>query len=203
MVTAALSPAVGSTSPLLWYSSRATGTVALVLLTGSVVLGLLTSARAGSERVPRFAVASVHRAVSLLSISFVALHVVTAAADTFVPVGWAAVVVPFVSGYSPAWVGVGAVAFDVMVAVTATSLLRHRMPARAWRAVHWLSYLCYPVALAHSIGVGTDLRFTWMDLLTAACLLAIVVSFGWRLWATPHRGGAATALPAGARGGGR
>ncbi len=188
---------LGSTSPLLWYSSRATGTVALVLFTGSVLLGLLTSARAGSARLPRFAVAEAHGAVSLLALAFTAAHVLTAVADTFVPVGWWSSVVPFVSGYSPLYVGLGAVSFDVLLAVSATSLLRQRMSAGAWRGVHWLSYLCFPVAVAHTVGVGTDLRFSWMDVVTGVCLAATLGALAWRLRARPRRGGALTAAPAG------
>jgi sulfoxide reductase heme-binding subunit YedZ len=193
--TALATTTLASTSPYLWYSSRATGTVALVLLTGSVVLGLLTSARAGSGTVPRFAVAHAHRAVSLLASCFLAAHIVTAVADTFVPVGWWAAVVPFVSGYSPLWIGLGTVAFDLLIAVTLTSLVRDRMSAGIWRAVHWLAYACYPLAVAHTIGVGTDLRFTWMDVVTGLCLAAVLAALAWRVWAHPRRGGALTARP--------
>lgn len=185
---------VAATSPYLWYSSRATGVVALVLLTGSVILGLLTSARAGSGTVPRFAVAGIHRAVSLLAACFTAVHVLTAVTDTYVPVGWASVVVPFVSRYSPLWVGMGTVAFDLLVAITATSLVRRRMSGSAWRGVHLLSYAFYPIAVVHTVGMGTDLRFTWMDALTGISLAAVVVALAWRVWARPRRHGALTAL---------
>ena len=195
-MTAALPAVVGLTSPIVWYTTRATGTVALVLLTATVVLGVLTSTRAGSASVPRFAVSELHRRVSLVAMCFLALHVFTAVVDTFVPVGWPAALVPFVSGYAPFWVGIGAVAFDLLLAVVVTSLLRARIPARLWRAVHWLVYLSFPLAVAHTVGVGTDLRFGWMDLVTAACLVSVLVALGWRLWASPHTGGATTAHPA-------
>jgi methionine sulfoxide reductase heme-binding subunit len=190
-----MSALVGATSPYLWYSSRATGTVSMVLLSASTAIGLLTSARSGSRSVPRFAVAGLHRAISLLAVVFVAVHVLTAVTDTYVAVGWWAAVVPFVSGYSPAWIGLGAVAFDLMIAVTVTSLLRHRISAGAWRAVHWLSYICFPIAIAHGIGVGTDLRFAWMDIVTGACLAAVVTALAWRMYARPRPGGALTAPP--------
>jgi len=192
-----MSGLIGATSPILWYSSRATGTVALVLLSASSVLGLLTAARAGSQWVPRFAVAGVHRTISLLALGFVTVHVLTAVMDTFVSVGWLAAVVPFVSGYSPLWIGCGAVAFDLLLAVTFTSLLRHRLSAGMWRGVHWLTYASFPIAVIHSIGVGTDLRFTWMDALTGVCLAAVLGALVWRIVARPRRAGLLTASPSG------
>ena len=71
------------------------------------------------------------------------------------------------------------------VALVATSLLRHRMPARAWRAVHWTAYACWPVALAHGIGTGTDLRATPGLLLAGACTAAVAAAAGWR-WLAPR-----------------
>ena len=115
---------IALTSPLVWYSTRATGTVALVLLTAAMVLGILTAVRAGSTALPRFAVSDLHRRVSLVAGIFVLLHVATAVVDTFVPLGWPSLVVPFTSHYRPFWVGTGTIAFDLLVAVTATSLLR-------------------------------------------------------------------------------
>ena len=54
-----------------------------------------------------------------------------------------------------AWLGLGALAFDLLVALVVTSLLRRRLGLRAWRAVHWLAYACWPVALVHGWGTGT------------------------------------------------
>lgn len=184
-----------TTSPLVWYTTRATGTVTLLLLTSTVVLGILTTTRAGSSRIPRFAVRDLHRRLSLLAMCFLAVHILTSVLDTFVPIGAAAAVVPFVSRYAPVWVGLGAVAFDLLLAVVGTSLLREHVPARAWRSVHWLVYASFPLAAAHTVGVGTDLRFGWMQLLTGCCLAAVVVATGWRVWASPHAGGATTARP--------
>lgn len=186
---------LATTSPLFWYTTRATGTVALLLLTGAVMLGILTATRVATTAVPRFAVSELHRRVSLLSMVFLAVHVVTAAMDTFVPIGWAAIVVPFTSSYRTFWVGLGAVSFDLLLAIVGTSLLRNRISAGAWRGVHWLVYASWPVALLHSVGTGTDLRFSWMDLVVGLCVLAVAAAGAWRLWAHPHRGGLRTAPP--------
>jgi len=187
------------TTPFLWYTTRASGTVALVLLTATVVLGILTTTRASTSGVPKFAISDLHRRVSLLAMVFLGIHIFTAVVDTFVPIGLAATVVPFASAYSPLWVGLGTVAFDLLLAVVATSLLRQRISARSFRAVHWLVYISWPVAVAHGIGIGTDLRFSWMQILVAACLVSVLTALAWRVWAHPYRGGHRTAVPPPAR----
>ncbi|MGP8059774.1 MAG: ferric reductase-like transmembrane domain-containing protein [Acidimicrobiales bacterium] len=183
------------TTPLLWYTTRASGTVALVLLTATVVLGILTTTRTSTSAVPKFAISDLHRRVSLLAMVFLGIHIFTAIIDTFVPIGLTATVVPFASKYSPFWVGLGTVAFDLLLAVLVTSLLRQRISAGAFRAVHWLVYISWPVAVAHAIGVGTDLRFGWMQILVAVCLVSVLAALAWRIRAHPYRGGHRTAVP--------
>ncbi len=186
---------LASTTPVLWFTTRATGTVALVLLTGSVLLGILTTTRASGPGMPRFAVTELHRRIALITLAFLGLHILTAAADTYVPIGWVALVVPFVSSYQPLWIGLGAVAFDLLVAVMVTSLLRRQLGARVFRGAHWLVYLCWPVAVAHGIGAGTDLRQAWMQVLVGSCIASVLLAVAWRLWADPYQGIYRTAAP--------
>ncbi|TML10045.1 MAG: ferric reductase, partial [Actinobacteria bacterium] len=145
----------------LWYITRASGVVSLVLLTAGLVLGVLGTVRWKNDRWPRFAVVSIHRNVTLFAIAFVAIHVLTAIADGYAPVGFKDAVIPFVSRYRPLWLGFGAVAFDLLLALVVTSLLRARIGYRAWRAVHWLAYASWPFALVHGLGSGSDSRFGW------------------------------------------
>ena len=172
---------LASHSTTIWYAMRATGIVALVLLTGTVVLGILTAGRARSRSWPAFAQADLHKRVSLLAMAFLALHVLTAVVDTYVHVGWASVLVPFVSPYRPLWTGLGTVGVDLLTAVAISSALRQRMSARTWRAIHWLAYGSWPVAMAHSLGMGTDASQLWMDALAAACTLAVGGALAWRV----------------------
>ena len=137
-------------STALWYATRASGLMALVLLTITMVLGLTTTTRARARNWPGFAQQEIHRRISMLAVVFLGLHVLTSVLDTYVNIGWVSVVVPFTSHYSSFWVGIGAVALDLMLAVFVTSLLRSRMRPSTWRAVHWLAYLSWPVALAHT-----------------------------------------------------
>ena len=169
------------TSTTIWYTMRATGIVALVLLTGTMVLGMLTAGRSASGRWPAFTRADLHKRVSLLAMVFLALHVLTAVLDTYVSVGWAAVIVPFASPYRPLWTGLGTVGVDLMVAVAVSSALRQRISARTWRGIHWLAYGSWPVAMAHSLGTGTDASTVWMDTLAGLCTAAVIGALIWRI----------------------
>jgi len=160
----------------LWYATRGTGVVALLLLTASVVLGTLSSARWRSTRAPRFLVGGLHRNLTLVAIVFVAAHVVTTVLDGFAPIRLLDGVVPFVSPYRPIWLGLGAVAFDLLLALVVTSLIRARLGLRVWRAVHWLAYASWPVAVMHAFGTGSDARFGWMLLVGFGSCAAVVAA---------------------------
>jgi sulfoxide reductase heme-binding subunit YedZ len=167
-------------STALWYATRATGLMALVLLTLTMVLGITTTTRARARNWPGFAQQELHRRVSMLAVVFLALHVLTSVLDTFVHIGWTAVVIPFASDYGRFWVGVGTIALDLMIAVFVSSLLRARMRPATWRAVHWLAYLSWPVALAHTFGMGTDAGETWVIVLGSVCVVAVAAALAWR-----------------------
>lgn len=149
------------------YAARAAGLVTLLLLTASVLLGVITAGRFSSDRWPRFLTAGLHRNISLLVLVFLALHVSTTVFDTFVSIPVAAAFVPFVSSYKTFWLGLGAIALDLLLALSITSLLRNRLGHRSWRRVHWLAYACWPIGLAHGLGAGTDRATTWVFALTA------------------------------------
>jgi methionine sulfoxide reductase heme-binding subunit len=164
-----------------WYLARGTGAVALVLLTASVVIGILGSLRFSAGRWPRFAVDTVHRDVSLLVIALLVVHIVTSVLDSFAPVSLTAAVIPFGSSYRPLWLGLGALSFDLLLALAVTSLVRRRLGYRRWRAVHWLAYASWPVAVLHGLGTGSDTKSWWMLSLTAACLAVVGAAVGVRL----------------------
>jgi len=164
-----------------WYATRAFGVVALVFLTATVVLGIAGTARFAAHGLPRVVTAGLHRNLSLLVLALVALHVLTTVADGYAPIGFASAVVPFDSAYRPLWLGLGAVAFDMLLAVAVTSLLRDRLSCRTWRGVHWLAYACWPVALWHSLGTGTDSKVPWLLTLDALCAAGVVGAVWWRL----------------------
>ena len=188
-----------------WYLTRSTGAVALILLTVSVVLGVIDVSRWSSPRWPRFVLDSLHRNASMLALVFIAFHIVTAALDSFAPISLLDAVIPFIGSYRPLWLGLGAVAFDLLLAIAITSMLRGRLGYRAWRITHWLAYACWPIALLHTLGTGSDVKSGWLLALSAAGLLAVLaavairIATGWPVHAV-RRGGAlavAACLPIG------
>jgi hypothetical protein len=165
--------------------------VSLVLLTASVAFGVAEVARFATPRWPRFVVAALHRNISLLATVFISIHVVTAVADSFAPIRIVDVFVPFVGTYRPFWLGLGAVSFDLLIALIVTSLLRERIGYTAWRAVHWAAYACWPIALLHGLGTGSDTRERWAVFVNLGCLAAVVVAIwlrvGWTRTASAGR----------------
>jgi sulfoxide reductase heme-binding subunit YedZ len=157
-MTATLAASTSTGSPL-WFLTRSTALVAFVLLTVTVLLGLLTRNRTAG--VPRFVSQALHRNATLLALGFVVVHVATTMLDGYVPIGWAAAVVPFTSGYRSTWVAAGTVAFDLALLLVVSSLARARIGLRAWRAIHWLAYALWPLTLVHYLGAGTDARASW------------------------------------------
>ena len=170
-----------SGSTVFWYASRATGIVALLLLTAVLVLGILVNRQGRLPGLPRFAVTSLHRNLSLLSVAFIVIHVLTAVLDSFVSIPLASAVVPFASGYERLWLSLGAISLDMMIAMIVTSLLRGRMNRILWRAIHLLAYLSWPVAFAHSIGSRHDLQQGWMLDMAIGCALIVAAAVVWRL----------------------
>jgi methionine sulfoxide reductase heme-binding subunit len=181
-----MSDALAAAGPsAYWYLTRSSGAVALVLLTLALVLGIVDVRRWSTETWPRFVVDSLHRNVSLLALAFLGLHILTAVLDSFAPISLVNAVIPFTGSYRPFWLGLGALSFDLMLAVILTSLLRRRMGHGAWRATHWLSYASWPIALLHGFGTGSDVKSTWMLAISIGCLVAAMgavlvrIAAGW------------------------
>jgi len=177
---------LASTGPsIYWYLTRSTGAVALILLTAAIALGVADVQRWSSPNWPRFIVDSVHRNVSLLAMVFLVLHILTSVLDSFAPIALTDAVIPFVGTYRPFWLGLGAISFDLLIAVTVTSLMRQRLGFSTWRAVHWLTYASWPIALLHGFGTGSDVKATWLLALSIICLLVVLaavltrVASGW------------------------
>jgi hypothetical protein len=160
----------------LWYLTRATGAVTLLLLTVSLVIGIANVGRVQRPGWPRFVIEGVHRNVSLLAIVLLAVHIVTTLLDPFAGIGVIDAFIPFTGSYRPLWLGFGALASDLMIAIAVTSVVRRRLGHAVWRATHWLAYLCWPVAVLHTVGTGSDVKQVWLLALTAACVVAVVVS---------------------------
>lgn len=169
--------------PLLWFLNRGSGLVLLVLLTLTVVLGVLAMGGRPGRGVPRFVTQRLHRNLGLVSVVAVVVHIATAVMDTFVDIRWWHAVVPWGSAYEPLWVGLGTAAVDVILVVVLSSLLRTRLSHRTWRIVHLGAWLAWGFAIAHTIGIGTDLKelSAWAVVPSVACACAVLAAAGIRV----------------------
>jgi methionine sulfoxide reductase heme-binding subunit len=166
---------------LLWYTTRGAGTVSLIMLTGVVLLGVLSTTRFQTQRWPRFLTTGLHRNVALLALVFLGIHIITAVVDPFTHLGWLAAVIPFSSYYRTFWLGLGVIAFELFIAIIVTSLLRAYIGHTVWRAIHWLTYGSWPVAVIHWLGTGTDVWSAWFFVITASCVGLVVFAVVYRL----------------------
>ena len=170
-------------TPLLWYLNRSTGLVLLLLLTATTVLGVLAMGEGGRSRVPRFVTQSLHRNLALVSVVALLVHVATAVADSFVDIRWWHALVPVGATYEPLWLGLGTLSLDLLLVVVVTSLVRTRLTHRTWRGVHVLSWLAFVAAIAHSVGIGTDVRdgVAWALVPVGLSVIAVSAAAGLRL----------------------
>ena len=171
----------GVLTSALWYLGRGTGVLALVMLTVTMVLGITTRSGRPALGVSRFGVADLHKAASLTGAGLVLLHVGTLLFDPFAQLRLVDVVLPFLGSYRPIWLGLGTLALDVLLVLVGTSLLRHRIGPRAFKAVHWFAYAMWPLAFVHGLMTGTDAGSLWFLVVAAACGLAVVWAVMWRL----------------------
>jgi sulfoxide reductase heme-binding subunit YedZ len=169
-----------TTSPAVWYLMRSSGVVALLLLTVAFGLGIATSKRWRPSNARLHVTTTVHRNASLLAIVFLTVHVATSVIDPDAQVGVVQSLLPFGSDWSLA---TGVLSLDLLVAVAATSLGRRRLGFRAWRLVHWSAYAAWPLAVAHGLGMGTDVRVWWLQAVTVACIGAMGGLLTWRVLA--------------------
>jgi hypothetical protein len=170
-----------ASTELAWYLTRSAGFVALILLTASVVLGVLAMAKFRSSPWPRFVTQAVHRNVSLLALAFLFAHIATTVVDGYVPIGWLDAVIPFRSPYRTLWLGLGAISLDLMIAIIVTSLLRRHIGYRGWLAVHLTSWLSWPLAILHGLGTGSDSQHGWAQLVYVLCAASVLVACWARL----------------------
>ena len=145
------------------------------------MLGIGSSTRMSSRGWPRFVTQALHRNVSLFVLVLLAIHIVTVILDSYVTITIADSFIPFVSSYRPLWLGLGTLSSDLLIALVVTSELRHRFGYETWRAIHWTSYLCWPLAIVHSLGTGSDTRKAWSVWFVVACVVLVLLAVAWRI----------------------
>ena len=161
---------------LTWYVARSAGIVAYLLLSTSVVLGVLMSARAKFTW-PRFAVEEVHRFLAILTGVFLALHGIALLADRVVPISIVQLVIPFQTSYRPLGVGLGVTSALLLLAVALSNLVRKRLPFRVWRRIHYVTLAVWLTATAHGLLSGTDRQDFWFIALVGVAVCTVGLAF--------------------------
>lgn len=173
---------------LWWHIARASGIVAWLLLTASVIWGILLASPAFPRRRPAWLL-DLHRWLAGLTVGFLALHLVALVADSYVHFGLAELAVPYAADWRPGAVALGIVATWVLIAVQLTSMARRRLPRRAWRAVHLSSYAVFWLGSLHGAFAGSDATAPLYRVSAVAAVTAVAATLLFRVVSrSPARG---------------
>ena len=175
--------------PTYWLLARASGLVAYAILTASVLAGLVLKARPLGRSVSPAVIVDIHRFLALLGLGALAIHGIALVLDDAVDIGLAALLVPGAAPYRPLATALGVLAAELMVLVYVSFPLRRRIGAKAWRALHWFTYLVFALATLHGLAAGTDSGRTWTLALYGAAVGAVLAAVAWRLLVPPTQGG--------------
>ncbi len=164
----------------LWALGRGTGIIALLMFTLTIVLGITTRSGRAPLGLSRFGIADLHKTAALAGTALVGVHVGTLLFDPYAQLKLGDLLLPFVGSYRPLWLGLGTLALDVLVVLVGSSLLRHRIGPRVFRALHWSAYALWPFAFVHSLGTGSDAGTWWFRSIAVGCALVVGGALGWR-----------------------
>jgi methionine sulfoxide reductase heme-binding subunit len=167
--------------PTFWLLARATGLTAYVLLTLSVLAGLVVKAKPFGRALKPATAVDFHRFVALLGIAMVALHGVTLVLDETVAIGLGALLVPGLAPYRPLWTGVGVLAGELMVLIYVSFALKKRIGQKNWRRLHWATYATFAAATAHGLMAGSDSAEPWALGLYLGAVGSVIAATVWRV----------------------
>jgi sulfoxide reductase heme-binding subunit YedZ len=163
------------TPHLFWLSSRAAGTVALLLSSVGVCIGLLVGGRLVRGR--GLDLRATHEAVSLATLTAIVLHALTLLGDKYLHPSLADLTVPFVSGYKTIWTSTGIVAGWALLLLGGSYYARGLIGVRRWRLLHRFTVLAWALGVVHSLGEGTDAGSGWFLAMTTIAVAPAVVLF--------------------------
>jgi sulfoxide reductase heme-binding subunit YedZ len=169
-----------TSSPAIWYAARASGVAAYVVLSLVVCLGLTLGGKAQNRRWPRFSLEDIHRFGGLLVGSLIGVHVLTIAADSFLPFSLTQLIVPFTARYRPIWTGLGIAAAELLLALAITNHYRKRLPYRFWRLAHYLNFAVWTLASIHGLMSGTDRGAPWLAIIYGLAVASVLMLLVWR-----------------------
>jgi hypothetical protein len=166
--------------PTFWLLARATGITAYVLLTLSVLAGLMVKARPFGMAIKPAHAVDLHKTLALLSLTALALHGITLVLDHTVEISVLGLLVPGTVSYRPVWTGLGVLAGELMLLVYVSFGLRRRIGPRNWRRLHWTTYGMFAAATAHGVMAGSDSAEPWALFLYFVAIGAVAAATAWR-----------------------
>jgi sulfoxide reductase heme-binding subunit YedZ len=173
--------------PTVWLLARATGFTAYVLLTVSVLAGLVVKSRPFGLALKPATATDLHRTLALLSLAALAAHGLTLVVDDAVEIGLGALLVPGLAPYRPFWTAVGVIAGELMLAVYVSFSLRRRIGQKNWRRLHYVTFLAFAGATAHGLMAGTDSSAPWALALYLGAVGSVAFATAWRVLVPPAR----------------
>jgi len=170
-----------------WYVARASGIVAWLMLTASVLWGVVLATRAFPEQRRPAWLLDLHRWLGGLTVTFVGIHLGALVADSYVHFDLVDLLVPGAASWQTSAVAVGVVAFWLLVIVQATSLMMRRLPRRLWRFVHLCSYLVFWLTSLHAALAGTDRTSPLYQITSSLVIVAVTCALVYRLLPSSRR----------------
>jgi sulfoxide reductase heme-binding subunit YedZ len=181
-----------------WLASRASGVVALLLVTVSVGIGLTMASKIVRTRGVGPVLVKVHEQTALGGLVAIAVHGITLLGDPWLNPGVGGLTVPFTLSYKPAFTGLGIVAGYLAALLGLSFYVRRRVGAKLWRKLHRATVLVWLLGVIHTLGAGTDAGSTWLRAVILSTSVPIVVLFVLRMRTQPARalGGSRPRRPA-------
>jgi sulfoxide reductase heme-binding subunit YedZ len=157
-----------------WLASRSAGIVAFVLVTTAVLLGLFMSSNVSRRPGLKRTLLKVHEQVALAALVAIGAHGVLLLGDAWLRPGITGISIPFTIAYRPVWTGLGILAGYLALVLGPTFYLRKRIGARRWRQIHRATVVVFALAVAHSLGSGTDGASLWFRVLAIGSSVVVV-----------------------------
>jgi methionine sulfoxide reductase heme-binding subunit len=191
----------GNRQSLVWLVERVLGFGAYVAMTGSVIYGLLLSTKLLDAIAHRPITFNLHQDLASIGVALAAVHGIVLLLDHSVPFTLAQVLVPGLAPHAPLAVGVGQIAFYLAAIVTGSFYLRRQMGQRAWRTLHYVTFLAFLGATLHGIAAGSDASAGWAQALYLGSAVVVTFLLVYRIAvAIAARGTSRAAVPSPTRG---
>jgi len=175
------------TDPTFWLLARASGLTAYLLLTLSVLAGLILKSRPFGRAVKAASVMDLHRLLSMLGLASLGVHGTMLLLDRTVHMPVSGLFVPGASPYRPVSVALGVIAAELMALVVVSFSVRKLIGQKRWRLLHWTTYAIFGLATAHGLLAGSDSAQPWARDLYLGAVAAIVFATAWRASYKPSR----------------